>query len=102
MDPLTHIVVGRALVAAAGPHAKPQSFAIGAAAILGALSPDIDSGLAFAGWDRYLRMHQAGTHSLPGALFMACCAAALVRLCSRHSSWAALLVAAGAGAASHV
>ena len=84
------------------PDPTPQSLAIGAAAVLGALSPDIDSGLAFAGWDRYLRVHQVGTHSLPGALLMACCTAALVRLRSRDSSWPALLAAAGVGAVSHV
>ena len=102
MDPLTHVVVGRALVAAASRNPTPQSLAIGAAAVLGALSPDIDSGLAFAGWDRYLRVHQAGTHSLLGALLMACCTAALIRWRSRDSRWPALLAAAGLGAVSHV
>ena len=38
MDPLTHVVVGRAVIAA----------------VLGALAPDVDVPVALAGWDRYL------------------------------------------------
>src|SRR5262249_30169733 len=66
MDPLTHVVVGRAVVAAA--RDETRNHLIGAAAILGALSPDVDSVLAFSGWDRYVRAHQYGTHSLLGAM----------------------------------
>jgi membrane-bound metal-dependent hydrolase YbcI (DUF457 family) len=76
MDPLTHIVVGRAVVAAA--RNEPKNRIVGAAAILGALAPDADSALAFAGWDRYVRAHQFGTHSLLGALAMAALAALIV------------------------
>ena len=76
MDPLTHIVAGRALVAAA--RDEPKNRVIGAAAILGALAPDADSAIAFAGWDRYVRAHQFGTHSLLGALTMAALAAVVV------------------------
>jgi membrane-bound metal-dependent hydrolase YbcI (DUF457 family) len=100
MDPLTHIVVGRAVVAAAG--RERQSAALGVAAILGALSPDVDGAVAFWGWDRYLRVHQAGTHSLFGAVTMAMLTAGLVRLCARRSRYRTLLVAAAAGAVSHV
>jgi membrane-bound metal-dependent hydrolase YbcI (DUF457 family) len=76
MDPLTHIVIGRAVVAAARDESRNRI--MGAAAILGALSPDVDSALVFAGWDRYVRAHQFGTHSLLGALTMAGLAAIVV------------------------
>lgn len=76
MDPLTHIVAGRAIVAAA--RDEPKNRIVGAAAILGALAPDADSAIAFAGWDRYVRAHQFGTHSLLGALTMAGLAAVAV------------------------
>jgi membrane-bound metal-dependent hydrolase YbcI (DUF457 family) len=76
MDPLTHIVIGRAVVAAA--RGESRNRVVGAAAILGALSPDVDSALVFAGWDRYVRAHQFGTHSLLGALTMAMLAALIV------------------------
>jgi membrane-bound metal-dependent hydrolase YbcI (DUF457 family) len=102
MDPLTHVVVGRALTAAAGRPDRPQSFALGAAAILGALSPDIDSVVAFAGWDRYLRVHQFGTHSLLGTVVMAACTAGVIWLVHRGTGFAALLGAATAGAISHI
>jgi membrane-bound metal-dependent hydrolase YbcI (DUF457 family) len=81
MDPLTHIVIGRAVVAAA-PNER-RSRAIGAAAILGALSPDVDSAIAFSGWDRYVRAHQFGTHSLVGAVAMAALTAFVVQRSSR-------------------
>jgi membrane-bound metal-dependent hydrolase YbcI (DUF457 family) len=102
MDPLTHVVVGRALTAAAARPDRPQSFALGAAAMLGALSPDIDSVVAFAGWDRYLRVHQFGSHSLLGAVVMAGCTAGVIRLFDRGTRFAALLGAATAGAISHI
>ena len=102
MDPLTHVVVGRALAAAAARRDRRQSFALGAAAILGALSPDTDSVVAFAGWDRYLRVHQFGTHSLLGAVVMAGCTAGVVWLFHRGTHFTALLGAATAGAISHI
>jgi membrane-bound metal-dependent hydrolase YbcI (DUF457 family) len=81
MDPLTHVVIGRAVVAAA--RNERRNHVIGAAAILGALSPDVDSVLAFAGWDRYVRAHQFGTHSLAGALVMALITAIVVERAAR-------------------
>jgi membrane-bound metal-dependent hydrolase YbcI (DUF457 family) len=112
MDPLTHIVVGRAVVAAVdidGPAAR----GVAAAAILGALAPDIDVGVALFGWDRYLCVHEVGTHSIVGALAMAGVTAAAVRFATRRGGLAAqpryrtgtpyaLLAAATAGAMSHV
>ena len=113
MDPLTHAVIGRAVVAAARDEVHDR--AAGAAAILGALSPDVDSAIAFAGWDRYVRAHQSGTHSIAGALVTALLAAALVAAIARVvRRWRArddrpplppfttLLAAAAAGAMSHI
>ncbi|HMF95590.1 MAG TPA: metal-dependent hydrolase [Vicinamibacterales bacterium] len=100
MDPLTHVVIGRAVVAAARePH---RNHAIGSAAILGALSPDIDGAIALTGWDRYVRAHQFGTHSLVGALAMAWVTAFVVGRSARAERFAALVCAAAAGALSHV
>ena len=112
MDPLTHIVLGRAVVAAADTDG-PAARGVAAAAILGALAPDIDICVALFGWDRYLRVHEVGTHSLVGALAMAVFTAAGVRFAMgpvgpgtrpRHRIGArdALLAAAAAGAMSHL
>ena len=68
---------------------------------MGGLSPDIDLVLAPAGWDIYLRAHQAGTHSIAGALLIACAAAAVVRGLTRGSRYLPLAAAAG-GALSHL
>jgi membrane-bound metal-dependent hydrolase YbcI (DUF457 family) len=111
MDPLTHIVIGRAVVAAVD-SGGPAARGVAAAAILGALAPDIDVGVALFGWDRYLRVHEVGTHSLVGALAMAGFTAASVRFATRRGletrpryrigSSYALLAAAAAGAMSHL
>jgi membrane-bound metal-dependent hydrolase YbcI (DUF457 family) len=77
MDPLTHIVIGRAVVAAADDSPRAAR-GVAAAAILGALSPDVDAAIAFSGWDRYVRIHEFGTHSLAGAFAMACLTAVVV------------------------
>ena len=114
MDPLTHIVIGRAVVAAARDESRNRI--VGAAAILGALSPDVDSALVFAGWDRYVRAHQFGTHSLVGALTMALVVAIVVGrfdwsakasaerppIARLKASRSTLFLAAAAGAVSHV
>src|SRR5437867_742793 len=85
MDPLTHIVVGRAVVAAADRH-EPARRGVAWAAILGALSPDVDAAVALSGWDRYVRVHEIGTHSILGALVMACLTATVVKTgsCARR------------------
>jgi membrane-bound metal-dependent hydrolase YbcI (DUF457 family) len=75
---------------------------LGAAAIIGSLAPDVDLILAPAGWDVYLRAHQAGTHSIAGGLLVACASAAVVRALARESRYAPLAVAAAAGAMSHL
>src|SRR4051794_6178825 len=101
MDPLTHVVVGRAIVAAL-PDERRLGRAAPAAAILGALAPDVDIAVAIAGWDRYLRVHEIGTHSIAGAALTACAAAAVVHLFSRKSPYSGLVAAAFAGAMSHI
>src|SRR5690242_11644634 len=77
VDPLTHIVVGRAVVAAADRDGAPAR-GVAWAAVLGALSPDIDSIVALRGWDRYVRIHEAGTHSVAGTVVLAAVTAAVV------------------------
>ena len=105
MDPLTHIVVGRAVVASVDADG-PARHGVAAAAILGALAPDIDAGVAFLGWDRYVRIHEIGTHSAAGAFAMACLTAFVVRRVARfrghHTRYAVLLASATAGAMSHL
>src|SRR6476661_9378486 len=100
MDPLSHVVAGRAVTALFDDGRYGRG--LGAAAIVGALAPDVDVLLAPAGWDIYLRAHQAGTHSIVGGLMVACVAAAIVRGFARGSRYAALAAAAGAGALSHL
>jgi membrane-bound metal-dependent hydrolase YbcI (DUF457 family) len=100
MDPLSHVVAGRAVVGLfdKGHHGR----SLGVAAIVGGVSPDIDLVLAPAGWDVYLRAHQAGTHSIAGALLVACATAALVRGLARGSRYLPLAAAAAGGALSHL
>jgi membrane-bound metal-dependent hydrolase YbcI (DUF457 family) len=100
MDPLSHVAAGLAVTALFdnGSHGR----GVGAAAIVGALSPDVDIVVAPAGWDIYLRAHQVGTHSIAGGLLVACAAASLVRGLTRGSRFAALAAAAAAGAMSHL
>jgi membrane-bound metal-dependent hydrolase YbcI (DUF457 family) len=101
MDPLTHVVVGRALVAALPDQCRLGRGAA-AAAVLGALAPDADGCVALTGWDRYLRVHEIGTHSLVGASMLACATAAVVTLCLPKSRYSRLVAAAAAGTMSHV
>ena len=74
----------------------------GAAAVLGSLSPDVDSVLMPVGWDIYLRVHEIGTHSILGAMMVGAAAAALVRLFARRARYRALAAAAVIGAFSHL
>ena len=65
MDPLSHVIFGRTLIALDrrgrfGPGAT-------AAVALGALAPDIDAIAIWKGWDVYLRVHEIGTHSIVGS-----------------------------------
>jgi len=104
MDPVSHAALGRTLIAAfaAGrQRARPPRARV-AAAVLGALSPDLDALLMPFGWDRYLRVHEIGTHTIAGTLACAALTAAAVRLFAREGRYAWLLLPAWLGAGSHV
>jgi membrane-bound metal-dependent hydrolase YbcI (DUF457 family) len=100
MDPVSHVVFGRALIALdrrrrLGPHAV-------AACLLGAIAPDVDLAVAPFGWDLYLRVHQAGTHSILGGVAMSVATAAIVRVLTGGARYASLLLAACIGILSHL
>ena len=99
MDPVSHAIVGSTLVVA-DRQARLGS-AAGAMAAVGALSPDVDLVVAPFGWDRYLGVHEIGTHSIPGALCCAAVAAALA-YAGGAGSYRLLAVASGVGALSHL
>ena len=68
MDPLSHVAFSRTLI---GVLPSPRRIdgprgAHVAAAVLGSLSPDIDAVFMPFGWDRYLRVHEVGTHTVEG------------------------------------
>ena len=104
MDPLSHAALGRLLAGAAGARVgseeRPLRGTI-AAAMLGALSPDLDAIVMPFGWDRYLRVHDIGTHTVAGTVACALVTAAVVRVFAR-SRFGPLAVAAWLGASSHV
>jgi membrane-bound metal-dependent hydrolase YbcI (DUF457 family) len=100
MDPLSHAALGRSLAAIAT-KAGPIRGTV-AACVFGALSPDLDAVVMPFGWDRYLRAHEIGTHTVFGTLACAAVTAALVRAFARESGWKALAMSAWLGAASHV
>ena len=54
------------------------------------------------GWDRYLRIHEIGTHSIFGNAACALLTAAVVRLFARGPSYTVLFLCAWMGAMSHV
>src|SRR5436190_5895131 len=102
MDPLSHVVIGRALTAALKDEPRRFGRGVGAAAVLGALSPDVDSLLIPFGWDIYLRAHEIGTHALAGGVLVACASAGIVRAFTSRSRYLPLAVGATAGAMSHL
>jgi membrane-bound metal-dependent hydrolase YbcI (DUF457 family) len=100
MDPLSHVIFGRTLIAL-DRHGR---FGPGtaAAAALGAVAPDIDAIAIWRGWDVYLRVHEMGTHSIAGSLAVACATATLLYRVKTGRRYAALFLAAWVGALSHV
>ncbi|MFZ7103696.1 MAG: metal-dependent hydrolase [Peptococcaceae bacterium] len=73
MDPVTHGIAGAAVAVAAGADVSVSSpFLV--AAILGAVSPDLDIIFQYWGDYIYLKHHRGISHSLPGLL----CFAALI------------------------
>ena len=101
MDPVSHVALGRTLASLMA-AAPPARRAVAAAVLFGALSPDLDAVVMPFGWDRYLRLHEIGTHSLPGTFLCAGLIAALVRWATPNAALSVLLLAAWTGAASHV
>jgi membrane-bound metal-dependent hydrolase YbcI (DUF457 family) len=100
VDPISHAALGRMLVGL--DHERRLGPGATAAAVLGALSPDLDLVRAAQGWDVYLRAHQAGTHSMLGAVASGVLTAAALRLFARRGRLVPLAIAAIAGATSHV
>lgn len=103
MDPLSHAAFGSTLIGAVTSNQlnRPLRACVVAAA-LGALAPDLDAALMPLGWDRYLRAHEIGTHTIVGTLACAPVTAAAVRFFSRPGSFWWLTLSAWIGAASHV
>lgn len=100
MDPLSHLALGASLGALTAGEARIRG--VVPAAVAGSLIPDLDAVVMPFGWDRYLRIHEIGTHSLPGTMICALAAALLVRQHTRGLEWRRLLLAAWLGAAAHV
>jgi membrane-bound metal-dependent hydrolase YbcI (DUF457 family) len=100
MDPISHVAFGRTLIALARP--VPGSRGAIGAAVLGSLMPDLDAVLMPFGWDRYLRAHEIGTHSVGGTIGCALLTAALVRTRRGETAWRRLFLAAWIGTSSHV
>jgi membrane-bound metal-dependent hydrolase YbcI (DUF457 family) len=100
MDPVSHVIFGRTLIAF-DRRGRLGTGAV-AAAILGALSPDIDVLAVSRGWDLYLRVHEIGTHSIVGSVVVGSAAGTLVYVLKRGAKYAALVMAGTAGALSHV
>jgi membrane-bound metal-dependent hydrolase YbcI (DUF457 family) len=99
MDPISHVAFGRTLIALVRHH--PDSRGVIGAAVLGSLTPDIDAVFMPFGWDRYLRVHEIGTHSIGGTLACALITAAVIRTRRRQTSWRTLVLAAWIGTAGH-
>jgi membrane-bound metal-dependent hydrolase YbcI (DUF457 family) len=102
MDPVSHVAFAAALKR--GALRLPPEPGTGLAAGLGALSPDIDVLLLPTGWDRYIVAHQAGTHSVVGAIVCGTLAALLAYLIAgrRRQRLRPVLLTGMAAALSHV
>ena len=93
MDVLSHGLLGRlfARVDVEGWFGPGRM----AAFVLGALAPDIDLICVVAGWDRYLAVHEVGTHTLAATPLVAAAVALTVRAFNRRARLGRLWVAAG-------
>ncbi|MGH7319546.1 MAG: metal-dependent hydrolase [Candidatus Rokuibacteriota bacterium] len=99
MDVLTHGLAG-ALVARA--VVGPGSWPVVAAAVAGALAPDVD--VVARLWDPMapITVHRTATHSFAGGLPLAGGVAGIVKLRARHLSFPALAGFAYLGVLSHI
>lgn len=106
MDPFSHVVIGRALIAAVDDDTHRFGRGIAAAAVLGALAPDVDGLLVSFGWDIYLRAHEIGTHTIGGALLLGGASGALVAVFRGARAFRPrlppLIVSGIAGSLSHI
>jgi membrane-bound metal-dependent hydrolase YbcI (DUF457 family) len=100
MDPVSHAALGRTLAALVTRGAPVRGVA--AAAVFGALAPDLDAVVMPFGWDRYLLVHEIGTHAAIGTLACAALVATIARARVREAAWRTLFLSAWLGAASHV
>lgn len=100
MDPVSHAALGRTLAALV--TGRPHVRLAGAAAVFGALAPDLDAVVMPFGWDRYLLIHEIGTHTAAGTLACAALVAAAMRAFARDARFRMLLLWAWLGSASHV
>jgi membrane-bound metal-dependent hydrolase YbcI (DUF457 family) len=104
MDPVSHAAFGRTLIGTL-PSTRRLDGSLGGcvvAAVLGSLSPDLDVALMPLGWDRYLRVHEVGTHTIAGALACALVTAAVVYFFARPTRYSSLALWAWIGATSHL
>jgi membrane-bound metal-dependent hydrolase YbcI (DUF457 family) len=83
VDPVSHALLGRTL----GVLDRGERLTRGAAAaaIVGALAPDLDIVMAARGWDVYLLTHESWTHTLTASPLIALAVAAAVRLAWRDT-----------------
>jgi len=114
VDPLSHAALGRTLAALVWgkTRIRPGSdrdqtsirgpSRVTAAAVIGALSLDVDLAVSPFGWDRYLRVHEIGTHSAIGTIACGLLTATVVRFFTPAARWPALFLSAWLGAASHL
>jgi membrane-bound metal-dependent hydrolase YbcI (DUF457 family) len=100
MDPVSHVLFGRTLIALdRRRRLGPGSVA---ACALGAIAPDADAVFSLRGWDVYLRVHQIGTHTVVGSVAVASGVALLVHALHRGGRYSSLMLAASIGALSHL
>jgi membrane-bound metal-dependent hydrolase YbcI (DUF457 family) len=103
VDPISHVVMGRVVVASLERGRRSGGApGVAAASVIGALAPDIDLVLMPFGWDVYLRYHELGTHSVLGACVLGGVVAAVVRRFIPAARWLTLAQAAGLAALSHL
>lgn len=100
MDPVSHLLFGQTV--AVSVRRRPALTGVTAALVLGSILPDADAALVPWGFDRYLRAHAAGTHSLLGTLAEALILAIALRVLLAGSRLLPLILASWVGAAGHV
>jgi membrane-bound metal-dependent hydrolase YbcI (DUF457 family) len=100
MDPVSHAALGSSIGVLMTSRERIRG--VMAAATTGAMLPDLDAVAMPFGWDRYLRVHEIGTHSLLGAMLCGLAAALLWRRDVRAPDWRRVVLAGGLGAVGHV